>query len=459
MSFGDVLRRFFSGDRTPQGEDIEQSYRDYDKKGITYSVEAEISEALVDLLLMDASFPISGDSERARFLDGVSDEFMRVTSKKAVVSAFLTGDCIVVPSWNGRNMQSMIVSRDDFEIFSCSGDEITSCGYVLDSAKKRGQTYYLMQSIELKPYESTDGSESFQCVYRTYVTKSGSVGSASLGEFPEWAERYTPLWSVPNVERLLIARYKSFAYDPLHVNNPKGVPICFGAGEYIKEIHYLLSQMHIEFGFSEKAIMASKRMFEVHDESTGDSHLSIPRGRRRMFMLKRPSAKGGENDSIEEWAPEIRYQAYLEALDKQEKLVERSVGVSAGIISTPNEYNYENVDNVRKSQTKTMSFISTARKSAEQMLEQLLYAWNILANYYDITPMGDFSPSYDWSDEYIETFADKQSAILAGNAIGATDAIDYRMFLYNETPEAAAARVAEIEAAKSLAEPDSIEAV
>lgn len=449
MAFFDVITRFFNGnDKTPQGEDIEQRYRDYMDKGNSYSVETEISEALADLLLMDAVFPVSGDSERAKFLDGVSDEFMRVTSKKAVVSAFITGDCIVVPSWNGRNIQNMIVPSSSFEIFSCAGEEITSCGYVLDSVKKRGQIYYLMQSIELVPYTSDSGEDLFSCVYKTYATKNGSKGSASLADFPEWADKYTNEWSIEGVKQLLIARFKSFAYEPLHVNNAKGVPICFGAGEYIKEIHYLLSQMHTEFGFSEKAIMASKKMFEQHDDRTGETYVDMPRGRRRMFMFKRGSAKGGENESIEEWAPDIRYQAYLDALDKQEKLVERAVGVSAGIISTPNEYNYENVDNVRKSQTKTMSFISTARKQAEQMLEQLLYTWNVLANYYEITPIGDFSPSYDWSDEYIETFSDKQNAILAGEAIGATDAVDYRMFLYGETPEAAATRVAEIEANK-----------
>ena len=155
----------------------------------------------------------------------------------------------------------------------------------------------------------------------------------------------------------------------------------------------------------------------------------------------------GQNElPIKEWSPEIRYQAYIEAIDKQEQLVERAVGVSPGLISNANDQNYQNVDNVRKGQQRTIGFIEKARRSFDRMMEDLVYAWDVLANYYGIDGVGDYELTRDWSTEYIETFADQQSAILAGNAIGATDAADYRVWLYGETPETAKERVAEIKA-------------
>ncbi len=48
----------------------------------------------------------------------------------------------------------------------------------------------------------------------------------------------------------------------------------------------------------------------------------------------------------------------------------------------------------------------------------------------------------------INTFSDQQGAILAGNSIGATDAVDYRMMVMGESPEVARQRVEEIAAAK-----------
>lgn len=431
-------------DKSIQSTTQSQSYRDYLRKGNSYSVECDISEALADLMLMMSSMPISGNTERALWLDDVSDYFFRNKAKSAVSLAFETGDCLIIPSWTGRNIQNVIVSADDFEVLQAVGDELTAIAYVVDRTIKDSQEYTLLQAVELVPYTAQDGSETYANRYRMYVSRNGSLVDNGLSLFPQWAG-YESEWYIPNVDRLLIGRYRSFTVNPADVNSIKGAPICFGAGEHIKEIHYLLDQMHTEFGLSEKGIIASKRLFKK--EWRGDYAVPVlPRGKERLFM----ALSGGENsDMIKEWSPDIRYQAYLDDLDKQEKLVERAVGVSSGIISTPDEYNYSNVDNVRKSQQKTMGFISSARKQGESCLLGLVYAWNVLANYYGINPVGEYDVNFDWSNEYIETFADRQNAILAGEAIGATDAVDYRMFVMDESPETARDRVREIKAQKA----------
>lgn len=427
-----------------QSQTQSQRYRDYHLKGDSYSVEGEMSETLTDLMLMFSSMPVSGDSERALWLDDVSDYFFRNKAGIAFSTAMGTGDCIIVPSWNGRNIQNVIVGADDFEVLQAVGDEITACAYILDRATKDNQTYELLQAVELVEYTAQDGSTSYANRYRMYVARNGSIVSNGLSQFPQWSG-YESEWYIPNVDRLLIGRYRSFTINPNDVNSVKGAPICFGAGEHIREIHYLLDQMHTEFGLSEKAIMADKRLFAKRWR--GDSlDTVLPSGRERLFM----ELEGGSSDfPLKEWSPDIRYLAYLEDLDKQEKLVERAVGVSSGIISTPDDMNYQNVDNVRKSQQKTMGFISKARRQAESCLLGLVYSWNVLANYYGINPVGDYDVNFDWSNEYVETFADRQNAILAGISVGASDAVDFRMYVFEESPETARDRVAEIEAERA----------
>lgn len=423
-----------------QGNTPSQSFRDYTSRAATYSVETEISESLADLMLMFSEVPIAGDNDRARWLDYEATRFLRNGAKAAIVSGFVTGDCIVVPSWNGRNIQNMIVPSSDFEILNCYGDEITACAYVLDTKKKSNQEYKLMQAIELVQYKTESGDEAYANRYRVYVTQGGNASAAKLSDFPEWEQRFEQEWFIPNVDRLLIGRFRSPSVDPNNVNSVKGVPICYGASAPISEIHYLLDQMHNEFELSEKAILADRRMFKKEFRN-GESFVSFPRGRERLFV--ETSGIGGEV-SIKDWAPDIRHQAYLEAIDKQEQLVERAVGVSGGILSKPNEMNYQNVDNVRKSQQKTIAFVDTSRRLAETLFDGLVYAWSVLANYYGINQIGEYDLTFDWSTEYIDTFSDRQNAILAGEAIGATDATDYRMFVMQEPPEVARERVAEI---------------
>lgn len=424
-----------------QGTQPAQAYRDNRSKADSFSVESEISEALANLATMYSAMPISGDSERAKWLDDIADKMFRIKLKPSVVAEFLTGDCIIVPSWNGKNVQNLIIDSDGFEVLGCDGDELTAIAYEVESMTLGGTTYTLMQAVELVPYIAPDGTEALANRYRMYVMAGTGGMIANFNEF-SWADRYEQEWYIPNVDRLLIGRLKSHTVNPNDLNAIKGAPICFGASDPISEIHYLLDQMHNEFGLSEKMIMADKRMFQK-EWKNGEPILSLPRGKDRLLMA---TGGMGQDMNVTEWSPDIRYQAYLEALDKQERLVEKAVGVSSGIISTPDDINYQNVDNVRKSQQKTMGFIDVARKTCEQCLIDLVYTWDTLANFYNIVPLGDYEISFDWSNEFIETFADRQNAILAGISVGAMDAVDYRMFVMEESPEAARERVEEIKA-------------
>lgn len=437
-----------------QGYEQHAAYRDSGKKGTDYSVESMVCESLANLMMLEYSMPIEGGSARARMLDEVSDAFVRDTLCNAVAMGFLTGDSITVPSWNGRTMDNVLVDAGSFAILGANGHEITSMIYVVDEKQiKYGSRYTLLRLIELVPYTAQDGTQAYANHYKTFIAKDGTITDIPLSEFPDWAAANEEEWIIPNVDRLLIGRYRSFTLNPLRPNAQKGTPICFGASAPIREIHYLTQQMHEEFGLSEKAIIADKTLFkkELRRDSDGNvvsQKLVLPKGRERLFMDV--GNRGGSGSPlIQEWAPTIQLQPYIDALEKQYQEVEKCVGVSSGILSNLNDQSYQNVDNVRKSTIKTQSFVNTAREVCESYLSDMVYAWNAIMNFYGVTPVGDYHVEYKWSDEYINTFSDQQNAILAGEAIGATDAVDYRVFVMGESPEVAKERVAEIKAEKA----------
>lgn len=437
-----------------QGYEQHAAYRDSGKKGTDYSVESMVCESLANLMMLEYSMPIEGGSARARMLDEVSDAFVRDTLCNAVAMGFLTGDSITVPSWNGRTMDNVLVDAGSFAILGANGHEVTSMIYVVDEKQiKYGARYTLLRLIELVPYTAQDGTQTYANHYKTFIAKDGTITDVPLSEFPDWAAANEEEWVIPNVDRLLIGRYRSFTLNPLRPNAQKGTPICFGASAPIREIHYLTQQMHEEFGLSEKAIIADKTLFkkELRRDSEGNvvsQRLVLPKGRERLFMDV--GNRGGSGSPlIQEWAPTIQLQPYVDALEKQYQEVEKCVGVSSGILSNLNDQSYQNVDNVRKSTIKTQSFVNTAREVCESYLSDMVYAWNAIMNFYGVTPVGDYHVEYKWSDEYINTFSDQQNAILAGEAIGATDAVDYRVFVMGESPEVAKERVAEIKAEKA----------
>lgn len=433
-----------------QGYSVQAAFTDANMKGRSYSVEDMISESLATLACSGFSMPISG-SERAKQLDQISDGFVDGRLTGVIALGLLTGDAIVVPSWNGHSMESVVVDAGNYAILGANGDELTSVIYVVDQKRMRnGTTYTLMRLVELVPYTANDGTQAYANRYKTYIMADGGISSKTLADFPDWAERNEDEWVIPNVETLLVGRFRCPAYDPMDPNAQKGVPVCFGASDPIKEIHYLTEQMHNEFQLSEKAVFANRDMFAKRyvrdsDGNIVSSKTVLPEGRERLFM-----ALDGQDAGLSEWAPSIQLQPYLDALEAQYRRVENAIGVSHGVISKMDDAGYENVDNVRKSMRKTQAFINSVRGKAETMLGQLVYTWDVILNYYGIGAPGTYDVQCKWSDDYINTFTDQLNAIVAGNSIGAADGIDFRMHVFGESPEVAAQRVAEIRESKAV---------
>lgn len=434
---------------TLRGRRPRQAYRDAAQKGTGLSVEGIVCETLANLTCMDFDMPVSGQGERARTLDRLSTEFCQGTLVSAVATGMLTGDSLTVPIWTGNGFVNAVIPAGRWRILEKAGDEPTAVAYVVDEVQRGVTNYKLLQVMDVLGYDAAGGGRSVGCRSRLMVAVNDHVAGESLRVNQAWADAYAgggdvaePI-VVPECPSLLVARWRNFAVDPASPNATYGAPACFGASAPIREIHYLLDQMHAEFELSEKAVFASKSAFT----SDKDGNPMLPKGRDRLYMLTRGHGVG--DATMQEWAPTIQNGPYESALEVQKRLVEKAVGVDSGIISTPNDINYMNVDNVRKSTVNTQAFVKHARDVTEAYLDRLLWCWDTLLNYHG-QPTGTYDVQYNWNDDYVNTFADQSQAMLNGVGIGATDALDYRMLILREPPEVARQRVEEIAAGRQV---------
>lgn len=418
-----------------------QKERDLRLQNRTLSVESIVSDTLANLTCSGFAMPISGQSERAQLMNKYAERFAMDDLPAAMSLGFATGDCLVVPMWTGNSFVNALVPRDHFKIINAQGDRITAAAYVADEREERNSVWQLIQVMELETYTAQDESLVQGCHYTLRLAKDGKLRDEPVDKFPEWAG-YERDWTVPNVDRLLLGRFKNFTRDKTKPNNEYGVPLCFGASQPISEIHFLLDQLHAEFELGQKAVFADKSLF-VKD---AQGNLKLPERGERLFMTVRGS--NVDSKAISEWSPTIQNTPYEEALETAKRNLEHAINVDSGILSRPNETNYENVDNVRKSTRKTQAFINHARSVADGMMRDITYSWDKLMNYYGLVP-GDYEVQHKWSDEYINTFSDMRESLVAGYSMGATDALDYRLFVLGEAPEVARQRVLEIQASRT----------
>lgn len=439
MSFWGGLRKELAERLTGQRV---QDAKDSGFKDVTdsnFSIEASVSDTLANLVCGGFDLTISGENERAKTISEVAEDFSQQTLVNAISLGFESGDALVVPMWTGNMFINTIIGRRDFKILSSQNGVLQAVAYIVDEKVLDRDVYRLIQVMSLEDYTANDESEKRGCHYTLHKIKNDRVTKEAI---QEW-DSFESDWWVADVDRLLLGRFKCPQKDKLHPNSVYGVPLCHNAAQPIREIHYLYEQLHNEFELSEKAVIASKTMFT----KDADGHLNLPRGRDRLFMATRGGSV--DDNKITEWAPSIQVQPYIEALEVQKRQVEKLIGVDDGILSNPNTQSYANVDHVRKSMRNTQAFIDRARGVADQMIDDLLYSWDMLLNHYG-KPTGDYSRDRDWSDEYIESFADKRDALIAGYGIGATDALDFREFVLDEAPEVAQQRVAEIAAQRQV---------
>lgn len=429
--------------RRPLERQRGQAYSDWREVASTFSVEVALADAVANLTCSGFSMPIDGGSERARLLDSTSDRFVRDGLVGTMALGLVTGDALVVPVWDGSAFHNRVVAAPDFRIAVSAAGRPLAVAYVAEERVEGTTRWALVQVVQLVTYRAVDGTDVRGCEYSLVVAKDGKIQGRSLRDFPEWAERYEERWVVPEVNRLLVARFRCPQRDPQHPNATYGVPLCYGASTHLREVHYLTQAMHDEFELSEKAVFADRALFAKDSQG----NLVLPRGRDRLFMATR----GGSVDSssISQWSPTIQQTPYAEALELAYRGVERDCGIDAGILSKPTEGGYQNVDNVRKSTRNTQALVNRCRGVADNMLDDLLYAWDMLANHHGL-PQGEWTHAHKWSDEYINTFADQRDALLSGYGIGATDAADYRAFVTGEDPEVARERVGLISQGRSL---------
>lgn len=440
MGAYESLRNFIRGRLGKQTQDeLRVGFSDSRGEAAAYSIEGMASRTLANLVCGGYELRIGGTSARAVTLDGVATMFTQSSQTKLVTQAMLYGDAIAVPQWDGRDIRHIIISKDAFFILGSRGDEITDVVYVAESKTAGAIRYQLLQRMTL---EDCDAATATGTAHMRMYAVSQSGSEVDINHFPDWA-KYTREWYIPAVHRLPLGRVKSPSVDTRDPNGTYGAPICWGASSFIREIHYLIQQQHAEFELSEKSIIAEKSMFV---ERKGEG-VTMPHGKQRLYMLTHGSKNLDESSWMKEWAPTIQNTPYEEAMQQQLRLVEKAIGVDTGILSKPSDESYQNVDNVRKSTRNTQSFVSSWRNACDVAIEQLTEAWDIILNFYGL-PTGGFDARSEWSDDYINTFADQRDALLSGRD-WATDALDYRLFILGEPSEVAKQRIQEIQAAKA----------
>lgn len=379
------------------------------------SITAALSERIATITLTGSKLNVEGTSKRAEFVDRISEEIYQDHLKDACTFALGTGSALIKPYTDGEKFGFDIIPENEYVITGNTGNYIyamliKSSEYTADTHK-----YTLIESQEIR------GNEGVKYLYISYTAFKDEK------EIPISQTRWNDYknYIIPNTDKLLLGRIKCPSTNRKDVNSPNGVPITFGMGEVVENIKYSYRNYNQEIHDKETLIFADKTMLTKDEKGV----VQIPKNKGNLFMKIRNV--NVDDKLIDTYSPDIRETELDNTIERNFRMLELLTGLGSGVLSK-STLTYTNMDEVRSMKQATYDFMNSFRSSIDSCIDDLLHAVDVIANYNNITPMGEFEAYMDWSDEYMNSLTERFNQYLQAESAGWIEAAEGRSMLMGE---------------------------
>ncbi len=435
-----LYKRF--GNKINEDENAENARHASDyKKTDEINLTAIVASKLSNVTVMDSTIQVNGSqivrldengqevtevsaNPRSEFLDVC---MQRCISKlKIIVSrVFGVGGVVLLPWVHNGQIYTDVIEQDRLYVIDRKGDIITRAGIIAEAKTVNNSTY-----IRVEEHSLADDGE------YTILQKALLDGEeVSLSSVPEW-EKIKPVRTISGMDRMLFAFVKCPTDNRRRGDSVYGVPVTYGSEKLIREIVELLNTFDDEYARKKAFIGISSILFKK--DENGKPQLP-PDG---VFQLLNVMGSVDDKPFWEVFSPDIRTQSYVDALVFKFSLLEKAIGVNKGVL-TDLVTEAATATAIKRSSYDTFSLIDSMRKSLEGALEQLVYAYDVLANAFGLAPMGEYELSFDWDFSLLEDSAERWTQLKEGSAMGVVRAEESRMFLFDEDKATALANLPE----------------
>jgi len=391
------------------------------------SMTSTIAENLSTMIIADSTIGIKGN--RVDVLNDFLKEFSKLKLKPVTSVSLGTGDCLVVPVTNGKRFDVDIIENENFAIISAVGQTIYACVMQRDYFVKDNKVY---RRFEYHGIEEVNGVSVCRIKRYAYIDDK----EVSMTKIDEWAN-IPEETIIPNVEQLLLGRFRCPTLNRENINSPQGVPITYGLDIAVQRAKESYLRVGDEFRRKETKIFASKTLFRKNNQ---DDTVYLPNGADYVLVK---SDLDSTNLPIKEFSPDLRSADLIAGSDYNLEMLELFAGFS-NVLTKMQDVNLATATAIRASMNKTFAFIDTYRSIIEIGVNQLMYAVAMLYNANNQVPVGEYEVAYEWDQTMKENSMETYNQLLQSVSIGTTEDAELRAWQHNESIEVARERIKEI---------------
>lgn len=383
---------------------------------------AIFSNKLANYVISDSNMNIEGENPRTELLNKTGQSMWK-KAKKIVSMGFGYGGLVLIPYVKGNKLFYNLISQSRFTIDSTEGDLITGATVLAEKKEITTDLGKVKTYIRWTNYRLENG----RCVIEQKFTDE----TGSEVPTPSFWQNILLKQTIDGVDRALFGYIKS-PINNRKTNDKYGVPITYGCEATINEIKETMKQLLEEFRLKRPFVGIDKTLFNGKNELPSN-------GLYKTFDF------GGEGeDKFQVYDPAFR--SYTERLQELYKRLEDEIGTSRGIISDVQTSNATATE-IKRAMYDTFNIVDDMRSNVEKGLEDFFYACNVLANAYNLSPMGDYELSFDWSYSLLEDTQTEWNQLTLAESKGIVSKVEVRQWLKpDETLEESQKAIDEIEA-------------
>lgn len=353
----------------------------------TLNLPAAIAAEVARAATIEMEMQITG-SARADFLNAQIRSVL-ADIRKNTEYACAKGGLVFKPYVSNGAISIDAVQADMFyPVAFDSNGNMTSC--VFADQKTIGQLFY----TRLELHVFSGGVYQIKNTAWCSSTRDTLGQQVALSEVPEWAQ-LVPEPIIRNVKKPLFAYFKMPFANNIEPSSPLGVSIYSRAVDLIKQADEQWTNFLWEFESGKRALYTSPDAFEKGK----DGLPKIPD--RRLFRLLDLSAVQIDKPGFfHDWTPTLREENLLNGLDAMLRRIEFNCGLSYGVLSNPEAVALTATE-IKNSRQRYYSTVTDIQKQLEFTLDHLLYAMDVWATLYRLSPPGTYTVNYQFDDSVV----------------------------------------------------------
>lgn len=291
------------------------------------------------------------------------------------------GTVILKP--NGNNIR--LYKYGEFDVTHCTDGNID--GAVFYDYKKEGDKWYTR--LEYHRFENGVYAITNKC----YVGNSpdDTKKAIDIKQTP-WADLMEES-KIVNVEKPLFGVLRMPHANNIDLNSPYGLPVFSEAMQELRDLDIAYSRNAKEILDSKRTILLdSDRMLpntqkQHHGESALPDFVKLVDGNGELG-----------SDIYHEINPQLNTATRLEGVNALLSQIGYKVGFSNGYFVFNESSGIQTATGVEAEQQRTVQFIKDVRDRLECCLDSLIYALNVFADLYGLSPRGVYEVVYDFGD-------------------------------------------------------------